>query len=160
MNGMILYYGQSSVRQFAARLNQSCGFDLVNLSLLPRLDFKDVNPLVLGSDVTRGRLSIRHWLEAHWSELRAKKLVLYIVSDQQGAALEKIIKASLTPEMRLRIQIFCYQPLLQPVDRDEQDEQLKPLFQYLYQLTRYQSQATALRQRSGKYSGFVSALMT
>ncbi len=145
MNGMILYYGQSSVRQFAARLNQSCGFDLVNLSLLPRLDFKDVNPLVLSSDVTRGRLSIRHWLEAHWSELRAKKLVLYLVADQPGAALEKIIKASLTSEMRLRIQLFCYQPFLQPVDH----EQFNPLFHTLYELTRYQSRATSLRQRSG-----------
>lgn len=149
MNGMILYYGHSAcVRQSAARLNQTTGFDLCNLAMNPQLDFREVNPIILGSGVARGRLLIADWLARHWHELRAKKLVLYTVFEQDVPSqdLDKILHASLTPEMRLRIQVFSL-TAPQPVQLTQVGwrEHLQPVISRISELTHLQSRVTALR---------------
>lgn len=103
MNGMVLYFGMQG-RSTAAHLARATGFELINLALAPQLDFASANPIVLGSELVDGKLAIAPWLAAHWDQLRAKKVVLYTLGDDE--ALEAILQRDLSPEMRLRIRLF------------------------------------------------------
>ncbi|MEZ0371796.1 MAG: hypothetical protein ACAI44_22080 [Candidatus Sericytochromatia bacterium] len=176
MHGILLYCGGSGPdRRLAAKVSRSTGFELINLCQQPKLNFDRANPIVLGTGLSGDRLQIGPWLAEHWDQLRARKLVLYTLSDLEPDRLDAVLTQDLSPEMRLRMRIFKLQgqprPLPRLLDllahrlgciriaiplreslsaaRDENHpdagDQLQPLLTHLHELTRLQNRVTALQ---------------
>lgn len=109
MRGLIIYSSQyGCTEQYAQWLALDTGVPYKPLAEVRPEDLKELDFLVIGSNVKIGHIQAAAWIKKHWEWIEDKRLILFSVSgtyaDEQ--VHEQIFRTSLSEDLALHFQYF------------------------------------------------------